>query len=119
MDRVIPLQVIRPADGSVPRPTLYLLNGAGGGEDGANWLNQTDVLGFFADKNANVVIPAQGLLSYYTDWEKDDPVLGRNKWTTFLTRETPTGDPFGARHRWSQTRSPACRCRPPPCSTWP
>jgi len=89
MDRVIPMQVIRPADTSEPRPTLYLLNGAGGGEDGANWLNQTDVLGFFADKNANVVIPAQGLLSYYTDWERDDPVLGRNKWTTFLTRELP------------------------------
>ncbi|MEV0945000.1 alpha/beta hydrolase family protein [Rhodococcus sp. NPDC049939] len=89
MDRVIPLQVIRPADASVPRPTLYLLNGAGGGEDNANWLNQTDILDFLADKNANVVIPAEGIFSYYTDWERDDPVLGRNKWTTFLTRELP------------------------------
>ena len=35
MDRVIPLQVLRPADTSAPRPTLYMLNGAGGGEDGA------------------------------------------------------------------------------------
>ncbi|MFC9553337.1 alpha/beta hydrolase [Rhodococcus sp. NPDC056960] len=89
MDRVIPLQVIRPADTSAPRPTLYLLNGAGGGEDGANWLNQTDLLGFLADKNANVVIPAEGMFSYYTDWMQDDPVIGRNKWTTFLTRELP------------------------------
>ncbi|RZL84406.1 MAG: esterase family protein [Rhodococcus sp. (in: high G+C Gram-positive bacteria)] len=89
MGRVIPLQVIRPADPSVPRPTLYLLNGAGGGEDGANWLNQTDILDFLADKNANVVIPAAGMFSYYTDWVNDDPVIGRNKWTTFLTRELP------------------------------
>ncbi|WP_198163507.1 alpha/beta hydrolase [Rhodococcus sp. WMMA185] len=89
MDRVIPLQVIRPADTSVPRPTLYLLNGASGGEGDANWLDQTDVLSFFADKDANVVIPAEGISSYYTDWEHDDPVLGRNKWTTFLTRELP------------------------------
>ncbi len=33
MEKVILLEVIRPADTSVPRPTLYLLNGAGGGED--------------------------------------------------------------------------------------
>ncbi|MFZ2175024.1 MAG: alpha/beta hydrolase family protein [Rhodococcus sp. (in: high G+C Gram-positive bacteria)] len=89
MDRVIPLQVIRPADAGGPRPTLYLLNGAGGGEDGANWLNQTNLLGFLSDKNANVVIPAEGIFSYYTDWVRDDPVLGRNKWTTFLTSELP------------------------------
>ncbi|MCD2158311.1 esterase family protein, partial [Rhodococcus cerastii] len=30
MGRDIPLEVILPADGSEPRPTLYLLNGAGG-----------------------------------------------------------------------------------------
>ncbi|WP_423816255.1 alpha/beta hydrolase [Rhodococcus jostii] len=89
MDRVIPLQVVRPVDTSVARPTLYLFNGAGGGEDGANWFNQTDVLGFLVDKNANVVIPAEGRFSYYTDWVNDDPELGRNKWTTFFTRELP------------------------------
>ncbi len=89
MDRVIPLQVLRPADTSAPRPTLYMLNGAGGGEDGANWLKQTDMPEFFADKNVNVVIPVGGYLSYYTDWEHDDPGLGRNKWQTFLTEELP------------------------------
>jgi S-formylglutathione hydrolase FrmB len=89
MDRVIQLQVLRPADTSDPRPTLYMLNGAGGGEDGANWLRQTDMPEFFADKNVNVVIPVGGYLSYYTDWEHDDPVLGRNKWQTFLTQELP------------------------------
>ncbi|MFD9550079.1 alpha/beta hydrolase [Nocardia salmonicida] len=89
MDRVIPLQVITPHDTSVPRPTLYLLNGAGGGEDRANWYNQTDIVQFFADKNVNVVTPAAGAFSYYTDWQRDDPKLGRNKWQTFLTEELP------------------------------
>ncbi|WP_072690673.1 alpha/beta hydrolase [Rhodococcus marinonascens] len=89
MDRVIPLQVITPADTSEPAPTLYLLNGAGGGEDSASWQVNTDMVGFFADKNVNVVSPMQGAFSYYTDWEKPDPELGVNKWTTFLTEELP------------------------------
>ncbi len=89
MGRDIPLEVILPADTSAPRPTLYLLNGAGGGEDSATWEGRTDVLDFFADKNVNVVTPLEGAFSYYTDWQKDDPVLGRNKWQTFLTRELP------------------------------
>jgi S-formylglutathione hydrolase FrmB len=89
MDRDIPLSVILPNDRSAPRPTLYLLNGAGGGEDAATWLARTDVVDFFADKNVNVVIPNAGAFSYYTDWQKDDPELGRNKWSTFLGQELP------------------------------
>ncbi|AQA22630.1 esterase family protein [Rhodococcus sp. MTM3W5.2] len=89
MDEVVELQVLRPADTSVPRPTLYMLNGAGGGEDGANWTRQTDIVDFFGDKNVNVVIPVGGYISYYTDWRRDDQELGRNQWQTFLTRELP------------------------------
>ncbi len=89
MDREIPLRVITPADTSAPRPTLYLLNGAGGGEDSATWQARTDVVDFFADKNVNVVTPMEGAFSYYTDWEQTDPELGNNKWTTFLTQELP------------------------------
>ncbi|MFW0874363.1 alpha/beta hydrolase [Rhodococcoides corynebacterioides] len=90
MDRTVDLQVLRPADTSVPRPTYYLLNGASGGEDpSSNWPDQTDVVPFFADKNVNVVIPRAGAFSYYTDWLADDPELGRNKWETFLTSELP------------------------------
>ena len=89
MDADIKIQVIRPADTSVPRPTLYMLNGAGAGVDGANWLAKTDIVDFFADKNVNVAMPVGGYLSYYTDWERDDPKLGRNKWQTFLTHELP------------------------------
>ncbi|MFE3290782.1 alpha/beta hydrolase [Rhodococcus sp. NPDC059234] len=89
MNQTIPVEVITPADTSAPRPTLYLLNGAGGGEDRATWQQQTDVMDFFKDKNVNVVTPIGGAFSYYTDWQKDDPKLGRNKWTTFLTEELP------------------------------
>ena len=89
MRKMIPLTILRPKDASKPRPTLYLLNGAGGGEDSATWAARTDYMKFFADKNVNVVTPIGGAFSYYTDWQKDDPALGRNKWTTFLTKELP------------------------------
>nr|WP_223205277.1 alpha/beta hydrolase family protein [Gordonia jinghuaiqii] len=89
MDRDIPLTVIKPADESRPRGVLYLLNGAGGGEDSANWLGKTDIAQFTRDKNLYVVIPNSGQYSYYTDWEKPDPVLGVHKWSTFLGKELP------------------------------
>ncbi|WP_278264415.1 alpha/beta hydrolase family protein [Nocardia sp. AG03] len=96
MDRTIALRVLRPLDTATPAPTLYLLNGAGGGEDSANWPGQTDAAGFFADKHVNVVIPMEGAFSYYTDWLRPDAGLaknlennGHNMWTTFLTRELP------------------------------
>ncbi|MFT3716071.1 MAG: alpha/beta hydrolase family protein [Gordonia sp. (in: high G+C Gram-positive bacteria)] len=89
MNRDIPLTVLRPKDTSKPAPVLYLLNGAGGGEDDATWQQKTDYVKFFADKQVNVVTPIGGAFSYYTDWQKDDPVLGRNKWQTFLTQELP------------------------------
>ncbi|MFQ6324694.1 alpha/beta hydrolase [Nocardia sp. CWNU-33] len=89
MDKNVTIDVQRPADASVPRPTLYLLNGAGGGEDDASWVAKTDALNFLADKNVNVVQPIGGKWSYYTDWIKDDPTLGRNKWKTFFTEELP------------------------------
>lgn len=89
MDKTFPVQVILPADRSEPRPILYLLNGAGGGVDSATWKRQTDLVEFFQDKNVNVVTPVGGAWSYYTDWQQDDPVLGRNKWQTFLNEELP------------------------------
>lgn len=89
MKSEIPLQVIRPAGTNSDAPTLYLLNGAGGGEDGANWIDQTDAAAFFAAKNINVVIPTKGIGSYYTNWIATDPKIGRPQWQTFLTRELP------------------------------
>ncbi|CAM2851307.1 alpha/beta hydrolase family protein [Skermania piniformis] len=89
MNKTVPLQVQRPADTSVPRPVLYLLNGAGGGEDSATWEAKSDALEFLADKNVNVVSPVGGKWSYYADWRAPDPELGVNKWQTFLLDEIP------------------------------
>jgi S-formylglutathione hydrolase FrmB len=89
MNKPVPIQIIHAADRSKARPTLYLLNGADGGEGSATWDKQSDAVAFFKDKNVNVVTPMGGRNSYYTDWERDDAVLGRNKWQTFLNQELP------------------------------
>ncbi|AGF71390.1 hypothetical protein A605_01880 [Corynebacterium halotolerans YIM 70093 = DSM 44683] len=87
MERTVPLAVILAEPGA---PTLYLLNGADGGEGGANWIQQSNVLDFYADKNVNVVIPMAGAFSYYTDWLEEIPELGgKQRWETFLTKELP------------------------------
>ncbi len=88
MDTVNRVRVLRAANPDEPAPTLYLLNGVGGGADG-NWLDRTDVVSFFKDKQVNVVIPFGGAGSYFADWRTDDPVLGKQRWTTFLTKELP------------------------------
>lgn len=89
MNATIPVDVLRPADTSAPRPTLYLLNGAGGGMDNATWKRNTDALDFLADKNINVVQIVGGAWSFYTDWIAPDPSLGVNKWQTYITEELP------------------------------
>lgn len=89
MDREIPIQVIRAADTTTPRPTMYLLNGSGGGPNESGWDVQTDAVSFLRDKDVNVVTPYGGSNSYYTDWVRDDAALGRNKWQTFLNTELP------------------------------
>lgn len=90
MNRHVPFVWIKPADNSVPRPTLYLLNGGDGGEGRANWLMQTDVVDFYWDKNVNVVIPMSGKFSYYLDWAEENAYLGgKQMWETFLTKELP------------------------------
>ena len=88
MDKVIVNDVFR-APRNAAAPTLYLLNGIDGGLDNKGWFGLTDIPGFFGDKTVNVVSPIGGEFSYYTDWIADDPVLGRNKWQTYLTRELP------------------------------
>lgn len=89
MDRVIPVRVMPAADPAAPAPVLYLLNGITGGADGGNWFDRTDITAFFRDDQVTVVNPLGGAGSYFTDWRADDPVLGRQRWTTFLTRELP------------------------------
>ncbi|MEX3516898.1 alpha/beta hydrolase family protein [Corynebacterium camporealensis] len=113
MNREVPLAVITP-DGTFneSRPTLYLLNGAGGAEQGMDWIVSTanrdlttgnpirsdspaeyqDMVDFYSKQNVNVVIPQAGAFSYYTDWIQSpnrDYLEGEQKWETFLTKELP------------------------------
>lgn len=88
MNKDIPVKVLKAAGGG-PAPTLYLLDGLRAPDNDNGWLINTDVQRFFADKHVNVAIPFGGAGSFYSDWERDDPKLGRVKWETFLTRELP------------------------------
>ena len=92
MDKIVQVQILHP-DGNAERPSLYLLDGVSAGSESdyteSTWTQKTDVVDFFADKNVNVVLPVGGTASYYTDWERNDPVLGTNRWETFLTKELP------------------------------
>ncbi|MET8653412.1 alpha/beta hydrolase [Nocardia aurea] len=80
-----------------PRPrasaVLVLLDGADAANDSGNrtsdWITKTDAAQWFSDKNITVALPVGGRGSYYTDWQRPDPVLGVNRWETFLTEELP------------------------------
>ncbi|MFE3188144.1 alpha/beta hydrolase [Nocardia sp. NPDC059240] len=90
MDKSVHLDVLRPADTSRPRPTLYLFNGTDAGTTDKSWHAQVpEVFDFLGEKDINVIVPTGGLASYYTDWRATDPVLGVNKWKTFFTEELP------------------------------
>ncbi|WP_040805452.1 alpha/beta hydrolase [Nocardia concava] len=85
----ITVDVQRPVDESKPAPNLWLLNGLDGGYGTASWKARTNVLDWLSDKQVNVIQPIGGFATYYADWIKDDPKLGRNKWKTFFTEELP------------------------------
>ena len=89
MGRTVQVQVLHPK-GNAKRPTFYLLDGVESGNDESTWTKKTDVERFFQNKNVNVVLPVGGTGSFYTDWQRPDPVLGLNKWETFLTKELPS-----------------------------
>ena len=72
MGAEVPNIVQAPRDGNANAPVLYLVNGAGGGEDSATWQAQSDVKAFMGDKNAWTVTPIGGAFSYYTDWWNHD-----------------------------------------------
>ncbi len=88
MGRTVQVQVLHPPGGG-SRPSYYLLDGLDPGVGQSTWTNATEAEAFFLGKNVNVVLPVGGKASYFTDWQRDDPVFGRYKWETFLTRELP------------------------------
>ena len=88
MGKAVPTFLLLPARPD-PAPLLLLLNGVGGGEDHVGWAYHTDYQEFFADKHVLVASPEGGRFSLYTDWQRPDPVLGVNRWQTFLDAELP------------------------------
>ncbi|WP_446225606.1 alpha/beta hydrolase [Nocardia sp. IBHARD005] len=89
MQKDITVDVQRPVDESKPAGNAYLVSGLDAGEGTASWQVSSDALTFLADKQVNVILPIGGRGSYYTDWYKEDPRLGLNKWKTFFTEELP------------------------------
>ena len=93
MDKVIINDVFKaPRSGA---PTFYLLPGIDGGDNldpGADfapgtksWFGFTDLQGFFANKNVNVVSPLGGAFSWYTNWVNDPS----KQYQTYMTQELP------------------------------
>jgi S-formylglutathione hydrolase FrmB len=76
-------------------PTFYLLPGIDGGDNldpgvyfapgSKSWFGMTDVAGFFADKNVNVVSPLGGQFSWFTNWIGD----ASKQYQTYMTQELP------------------------------
>lgn len=87
--RAVTVDVLVPANNSVKSPTLYMLDGVSASDNRSGWMKQGDGPAFFADKDVNVVMLNGGRSSLYTDWNEIDPVLGLNKWETFITKELP------------------------------
>ena len=88
MDGSVPVTVLSPG-GTAPRPTVYLLDGADAGEKVSDWITKGGAERFFAGRNVNVVLPAGGAGSFYTNWAATDAKLGKPQWETFLVDELP------------------------------
>ncbi|WP_418930441.1 alpha/beta hydrolase [Gordonia hongkongensis] len=89
MAKNIKLFVLTPRTKTGPRPTLYLLDGAGSRGNDSGWRGAGNADEFFADKDVNVVLPTGAYGSQYADWQRRDPHVGQPMWETFLTRELP------------------------------
>ncbi|AZG48658.1 alpha/beta hydrolase [Gordonia insulae] len=89
MNKNIKVFVLTPRHTTGPRPTLYLLDGAGARGEDSGWLEAGNAERYFADKDVNVVLPTGAYGTFYADWERRDPVVGKPMWETFLTKELP------------------------------
>ncbi|MFT3898770.1 MAG: alpha/beta hydrolase family protein [Gordonia sp. (in: high G+C Gram-positive bacteria)] len=88
MGRPMRVTVLTPRSGG-PRPTVYMLDGAGASKGTSDWITKGKAGQFFAGKNVNVVLPMGGAGTFYTNWRKRDRKLGKPQWETFLTAELP------------------------------
>ncbi|NKZ73488.1 esterase family protein [Rhodococcus hoagii] len=69
--REVGVEVLLPKDNSVPRPSIYALEGVDAREDTSGWVTIGGAPDFFADKNVNVVMINGGVSGMYTDWGPD------------------------------------------------
>jgi diacylglycerol O-acyltransferase / trehalose O-mycolyltransferase len=92
MNKVIVNDVFKAPEAGAP--TFYLLPGIDGGDDiagggiapgGKSWFGMTDIQGFFAERNVNVVSPLGGQFSWWTNWVSDPG----KQYQTYMTRELP------------------------------
>lgn len=89
MGRNILVDVRLPKPTGEPTPTLVMLDGVEAPAE-SGWLNAWNGGEFdrvFGDENVTVVFPLEAPGSWYSDWQWDDPKLGRQKWETFITKE--------------------------------
>jgi|GEM_PF-2135471 len=89
MGRNITVDVRLPQPTGEPAPTLVMLDGLPA-PTYSGWLREwsgTDFDRVLGDENVTVVFPLDAEATWYTDWVNDDPVLGRQKWETFITKE--------------------------------
>lgn len=96
MNKIVVNDVFK-ARSSGGAPTFYLLPGIDGGDNldppGGNfapgaksWFGMTDIQGFFANKNVNVVSPPLGgQFSWWTNWVND----ADKQYQTYMTQELP------------------------------
>lgn len=100
MKDTVPVTVLSPG-GVGARGTVYLLDGADAGEKVSDWITKGGAAQFFAGRNVNVVLPAGGAGSFYTNWKSKDDKLGKPQWETFLTEELPPliAEQFGSNGR--------------------
>lgn len=88
MDKEIVNEVIAPVGGPdnlTPRPTYYMLGGAGG----TPWTDYDGTVEFFEDKNVNVVSPRGTRGTMVTDWNEPHDEFGTLKWATYMAHELP------------------------------
>lgn len=88
MQREVRVEVYR-APAGVNAPNMYFLDGVGsespsGWSGGMGWGDSR-----LRDRDVNVIAPTGAPSSMWSDWVVDDPILGPNKWETFLTDELP------------------------------
>lgn len=88
MKRQVLVEVV-PSRNGTRAPVLYLLDGVDSPENPSGWSSMGKIADRMADENVHVVTPTGAYASYFADWTNPDPVLGNNKWETFLTEELP------------------------------